>query len=194
MAHARFWIILGTVLALSQAAHAVDVPFSGTLTANDPVFNRPLSGNPPSSLSGVGTAVSYDVLPFYVTVNDTYLAETLSATLSPGTADDTFIVLYQTAFNAATPLANAVIADDDTGTGSLSLFTKALTAGTQYYLVITTFSNGALGAYTGHLDSTTGLGQVVLGSVVPEVPTSAMMLGALGALGLLLRRRQNPAR
>jgi hypothetical protein len=186
----RSWVTLGTMLGLSQVAFAVDVPFSGALSATDPTFNRTLVGNPPTSLSGVGTAVSYDLLPFYVTLNDTYLAETLSATLSPGTADDTFIAIYQTAFNPLSPLTNVVIADDDTGVGNLSLATKALTAGTQYYLVVTSFSNGAFGNYTGHLDSTTGLGQVVLGAV-PELPTSAMMLLSLGMAGALLRTRQN---
>ncbi len=188
----RSWVALGSLLGLSQAVWAVDVPFFGALSATDPTYNRTLSGSPPVGLSGAGTAVSYDLLPFYVTLNDTYLAETLSATLSPGTADDTFIAVYQTAFNPLTPLVNVVVADDDAGVGNLSLATKALTAGTQYYLVVTSFSNGAFGSYTGHLNSSTGLGQVVLGAV-PELPTSAMMLLSLGMAGALLsshRQRQ----
>ncbi len=189
MRSVRSWVALGTMLGLSQLALAVDVPFAGTLSATDPTYNRTLSGNPPSGLSAAGTAVRYDVLPFYVTLNDTYLAETLSAVFSPGTADDTFITIYQNAFNPLAALTNALIADDDSGAGSLSLATKALTASTQYYLVVTSFSNGALGDYTGHLNSSTGLGQVVIGAV-PELPTSAMMLLSLGAVGGLLRSRQ----
>lgn len=182
-------IALSTLLGLSQAALAVDVPFSGALTVSDPIYNRTLTGNPPGGLSGVGTTVSYDVLPFYVTLNSTYVAETLSAAFSPGTADDTFITIYQTAFNPLAPLTNAIIADDDGGVGALSLATRALTAGTQYFLVVTSFGNFALGSYTGHLDSTTGVGQVVLGAV-PELPTSAMMLLALALGGAVLRSRQ----
>ncbi len=191
MRSVQSWLVLGTMLGLSQTALAVSVPFSGALSVTDPTYNRTLSGNPPTSLSGVGTAVSYDVFPFYVTVNDTYLAETLSAAFSPGTADDTFITLYQTAFNPLAALTNAVIADDDAGAGNLSLVNKALTAGTQYFLVVTSFGNGAFGNYSGRLDSATGLGQVVLGAV-PELPTSAMMLLALALGGALVRARQKP--
>jgi hypothetical protein len=71
----------------------------------------------------------------------------------------------------------------------LSLASKALTAGTQYYLVVTSFTNGQLGNYTGHLNSATGLGQVVLGAV-PELPTSSMMLLSLCAVGARVRARQ----
>jgi hypothetical protein len=194
MRSVRSWVALSTMLGLSQVALAVDVPFSGTLSVSDPTYNRTLGGNPPTGLSGVGSAVTYDVLPFYVTASSTYVAETLSAnfTLPTGafSADDTFITIYQTAFNPAAALTNAIIADDDGGGGSgLSLATKALTAGTQYYLVVTSFTNGQLGDYTGHLNSTTGVGQVVLGAV-PELPTSAMMLLSLGAVGALTRARQ----
>jgi hypothetical protein len=185
----RSWVLAGTVLGLAQAALAVDVPFAGTLSPNDPVYNRTLSGNPPGGLSAVGTAVTYDLYPFYVSANGTYLAETLSARFAPGTADDTFITIYQGSFNAGAPLANAIIADDDSGVGGLSLATKALTSGTQYYLVVTSFANGQLGDYTGHLNSTNNLGQVILGAV-PELPTSTLMLSAMAVVALAARRRR----
>lgn len=180
--------IASALLVFAQASSAASVPIAGALAASDPVFNRPLSGNPPSGLSAAGTAVSYDAYPFFVTGADTYSLQTLSAAFAPGTADDTFIVLYQTAFNAAAPLTNVLQADDDAGPGSLSLITRALNPGIQYFLVFTSFSNGAFGNYTGSIDNA-GAGTAVLG-VVPEPSTALMMLGALAAGGLLAKRRR----
>jgi hypothetical protein len=39
---------------------------NGATTSTSPTFTRPLSGNPPISLSGVGTAVHYNTLTFTV--------------------------------------------------------------------------------------------------------------------------------
>lgn len=185
----RSLALAGGLLALSSVAMAASQPFAGTLSAGDPVFNRPLTGVPPTGLSAVGTAVSYDLLPFYVTAAGNYTLQTLSASFSPGTPDDTFLVLYQTAFNPAAPLTNVLHADDDAGPGGLSLFTRPLTPGTQYYLVATSFSNGAFGSYTGSIDNDGAMSTVIFG-MVPEPASALMMLSALGMGGLLARRRQ----
>ncbi len=182
------WALGAALLGLAQTASAGSAPFAGNLGANDPTFNRPLQGNPPTGLSGVGTAVRYDLLPFYVTAPDTYLMQTLSASLSPGSADDTFIVLYQNSFNSASPLVNALRADDDNGPGGLSLMSYALSPSVQYYLVVTSFSNGALGDYTGSITNP-GNGMAVLG-VVPEPSSAMMMLTALAIGGLAAARRR----
>jgi hypothetical protein len=185
-------LALGLVAAgFMSAAGAATTPFSGALSAADPVFNRPLSGAPPTGLSGVGTGVSYDLLPFFVTANASYTIETLSASFATGTPDDTFIVLYQNSFSAAAPLTNALVADDDAGVGFLSLATANLTAGTQYFLVVTSFANGQFGNYTGSI-SALGNATAILG-VVPEPSTSAMMLAALGLGGLVAARRKRQA-
>ena len=184
----RSWVFAGTMLGLAQMASAATLPFAGTLSAGDPTFNRPLSGNPPSGLSGAGTAVSYDLFPFFVTAGDSYTLQTLSALLSPGTPDDTFMVLYQTSFNPASPLANILQADDDAGAGGLSLITRALLPGVQYIMVVTSFSNGAFGAYTGSI-SNPGAGTAVLGAV-PEPSSAMMMLAALAVGGLVFARRR----
>jgi hypothetical protein len=183
------WALGAALLGAAQFAAAATTPFVGTLSGTDPTFNRPLAGNPPGGLSGVGTAVSYDLLPFYVTAADTFTMRTTSASLSPGTADDTFIVLYQNAFNAGAPLANALQADDDSGPGALSQMSRALAPGVQYYLVVTSFSNGALGDYTGNIQNP-GNGAAVLG-LVPEPSTAMMMIAALAVGGLAASRRRN---
>lgn len=188
MKTARSWVFMGSLLGLASLASAATAPFVGTLAATDPVFNRPLVGNPPPGLSGVGTAVSFDVFPFFVTAADTYSLATLSANLLPVPADDTFMVLYQTSFSATAPLTNVLQADDDAGPGGLSLITRALVPGTQYVMVVTTFSNSTFGDYTGSI-SNAGAGTAVFG-LVPEPSTALMMLGALAAGGLVAARRR----
>lgn len=188
------WLLQTTLILLACFAgskvQADDVTYSYTLTGADPTFNRTLAGNPPTGLSGVGTAVSYYLQPFYVNVSDSYTLETIAATLAPNTADDTFLILYQDAFNPATPLVNALQADDDAGAGSLSLISnRPLTAGTQYFLVTTTFNNGALGDITTRIANVTTGNTAVLGFVaVPEPATLAFAGAGLFAAGLGYQR------
>jgi hypothetical protein len=185
----RFGLGLAAVSLMSLAS-AATTNFAGMLSASDPTFNRPLSGTPPGGLSAAGTAVSYDLYPFFVTAAASFTLQTLSANLAPNTADDTFIVLYQNAFNPLAPLSNAISADDDSGAGALSLITATLNPGVQYYLVSTAFFNGAFGDYTGSI-SATGAPAAILGMLpVPEPSTALMMLSALGLGGLVAARRR----
>jgi MYXO-CTERM domain-containing protein len=178
-------------VALSQVAMAAPVNFAGTLSATDPTYNRTVSGNPPSGLSGVGTAVSYDVFAFTVSLTETYSVGTLSAAFTTGTADDTFITVYQNLFNPAAALSNVVQADDDAGPGFLSLITRTLNAGTQYFLVVTSFNNGQRGDYTGQFTNA-GNGVVTVdgGATVPTPSTLALVPLALAGLALTRRRRK----
>ena len=176
------------VLGLASLATAASTPFAGALTVNDPTFNRPQAGNPPTLLSAIGTSTSYDVFAFYVTAPDTYTLQTHSAAFAPGAADDTFIVLYQNTFAPATALANALQANDDNGASSLSLVAHPLSPGIQYFLVVTSYINGAFGNYTGSI-SNAGAGEAVLGAV-PEPSSALMMLAALGVGGLAAARRR----
>lgn len=151
--------------------------YSGALSTTDPTFARPLAGTPPTSVSTTSNAVFYDVQPFFVTAAGSYTFEQTSAF-------DDFMVLYSGAFNPALPLVNALDADDDDGAGNDSLITRNLLPGVQYFLVNTSFGNGATGAYSVSVINSPN-GVAVLG-IVPEPAT----LGALAAFSLVALRRR----
>ena len=186
----KFALAAGACAAASWSS-AAPLNIAGALSASDPIYNRVLSGNPPPGLSGNGTAVSYDIYNFYVTVTGSYRMETLSAAFTTFTADDTFITLYLgSGFTAATPLVGALQADDDAGVGALSLINRNLLANTNYSLVITSFNNGQFGNYTGIIAAAVGqAGDVIAGTVPVSAPaTGALVALALASLALTSRR------
>jgi len=132
--------------------------YSATVTAA-PTFNRPTSC---TTLSGVGTAVGFHVQQFTVSASGSYTAGMTASTFSDA---DGFAIIYQNAFTPATPLVNCVALDDDAGPGNFPLVTATLNAGTQYFLVTTTFANGVTGDFTNTLD---GPGTVTLVGAGPS--------------------------
>lgn len=115
--------------------------FNGLLDGSDPIFNRPNVGIPPTSLSDVGTAVSYDLVPINIATTGLYDISTTSTW-------DNFLILYNVGgFNAASPLTNALVANDDLVSSS-SGFSYNFTSPGTYYLVICSFKNGVTGPHT----------------------------------------------
>jgi hypothetical protein len=177
-------LAMSVVAASASPAAAVTYTLTGALTAGDPTFNRTLDGNPPTSLSGVGTAVHYDTLSFAVSAAGSY-----TFLLNSGTGGfDTFLSLYAGTFNPASALTNILQANDDLNGLTTSGFARTLAAGTSYTAVFTAFANTGLGAYTFTLD---GPGTVTPAGTpsVPEPASWAMMILGTGAIGGALRRR-----
>lgn len=177
----------GSLLALGAlliAAPAAAQTFTGTTTLNDPVYNRPLAGTPPTGLSGVGTAVHYNLLPFTVTTSGSY--SFLLTGLTPVNWD-TFLGLHAGSFSPTSPLSTAVVYNDDFPGIGRSGFTASLLTGTSYFGVITGFDNDDVGAWSLVI---TGPGRAVTGAgAVPEPSSWALMIIGFGAVGGAMRRR-----
>lgn len=166
--------------ALLAGSAVADVEVYNGDTTGGSTFNRALAGNPPTGLSGVGTAVRYEVVPMYVDIGASVLFDITAA----GDGFDTFMHLYGPGgFNPGSALSNVIIGDDDAGTGSNSLFTTNLSGATQYYVVVSGFDNADFGTYTLQMSSSSA--NITIGNV-PAPGALAM----LGVAGLVARRRR----
>lgn len=178
-------------LVFALAATVASPAFAGTTvftgnTTGGPVYNRPLSGTPPTGLSAVGTAVRYVVTPFTVTVSGNY-------NFLNSSTHDSFFGVHRNLFNPATPLLNALAYDDDSGPGSDSAITAlGLLAGVSYFAVSSGFANTDFGRFTLTID---GPGNIIGagggGGGVPEPATWAMLIFGFAGIGAALRRRRN---
>ena len=113
-----------------------------------PTFNRPVANgnNPPVALSGIGIDSPYTVRRIWVSAAGRY---TFFGDYSntDNSFTDGYIFVYNGSFNAAAPLSNCLIGNDDIGTGTGNAFTGVsvnLPAAGNYYVVSTTFNTGTL--------------------------------------------------
>ncbi len=123
-------------------------------TTGDPTFNRPSTvgdGTAGScTLSGVGTAVSYEATAFTPDRDSQYAIETDYAD-----GFDGYLLLYEGPFDPTMPCVNLIALDDDFGgaTGGGSRIEDVmLMGGTTYTIVVTGFDNLDAGAYTGFVE------------------------------------------
>jgi hypothetical protein len=109
-------------------------------------FDRPTSGNPPTTLSGV--IACYDAKGFMVSQPGVYTITMISGVLTDAPSNDAFGVLYRNPFDKTAPLTNVIVSDDDSGPDLLPSFVVTLQPAQPYILVATTFDAGVSGTYT----------------------------------------------
>lgn len=144
-------------------------------TTGMPTYHRALQGF--SGLSGVGTAVHYEVFQFTVSTTGSYSWQ------NTATGWDNFTFIYANSFNPAAALTNGLYSNDDNPSVGLSGFSTTLTAGNTYFYVVAGFDNDDQGAWRVDVTSTSG-GQVIL---VPA--PGALALAGFGLLAVGRRRR-----
>jgi PEP-CTERM motif len=150
-------------------------------TTGAPTFNRPIEDL--SALSAVGTAVHYATLSFSAGIGGDYTFLTTGSF-------DTFSILYQGSFSPTSPLARAMVANDDllAPPFTTSGFVGSLVAGSPYVLVTTGFDNTSAGAFSVTIG---GPGSI---TVIPEPSSYALLALGLLAMATRQRARRDPGR
>lgn len=162
-------VILAAQACFSGGADAAAV-VAGALDGTYPTWNR--ISDRSNGLGGFVDSAN-DTLPYEVLeIRTTVAGDVLTATMQGATQFDSFLALYS-AFNPATPQANILAANDDSGGYPHAQLTKsALAANISYFLVITSYSNTANPVYP--LYGSYGLNLGGSFTVVPKGTTTAV--------------------
>jgi hypothetical protein len=178
------YFVAAAAIILSSPALAVTTTIVGN-NLGGPTYNRVIEAG--NSLSGVGTAVTYQTYAFNVSTAGAYTITADSSALF-----DTFLVLYKNTFDPSSALTNFVVASDDT-TGSVlsaSQFTQSLTTNTNYIAVVSGYSNFDAGRYALTFSGPAAVNFNSLVSAAPEPATWGMMILGFGLAGAALRRKR----
>ncbi|GAB3713717.1 hypothetical protein GCM10027592_53160 [Spirosoma flavus] len=119
--------------------------FSGGVTASSPTYVRNADGDDKTVYISGGKTVYFQSFSFTAPSSGNQTFEIISSSF---TNNDSFLSLYQTSFNPASPATNFLHSDDDSGEGFLSKLTHNLTAGTTYIVVVSPYSTNGVGNYT----------------------------------------------
>jgi hypothetical protein len=177
------FVVAASLLYATQASAAFHF-YSGDTTGS-PTYNRTLEGEPPASLSAVGTDVAYDTLTFQVSADGVYRFRSFVEGAFSTPAWDNFLFLYSGSFNPSAALTSVLVGNDDfNGNIGRSGFDLALNTGTTYVLVTTGFTNEDFGIYRNLI---LGPGSIV---PVPEPGTYALMFAGLAVVGFVASRRR----
>ncbi|WP_332368244.1 M36 family metallopeptidase [Spirosoma telluris] len=116
-----------------------------TLSTSSPTYVR---GNGDDiTVYSAGRSVYYQAFTFVAPSSGPQTFEIIAASLSD-TFNDTYLSLYQTSFNPASPATNFLHGDDDSGKDYMSKFTHSLTQGVTYIVVVATYAGGVTGSFT----------------------------------------------
>lgn len=146
---------IGSYVVCQQAAIPLGEGLVVSTTTSNTV-NGQLTTFSPTYVRGSGDNITvyipdwkvyYQAFTFTVPVSGTQTFNIVAASLTDG-YNDTYLSLYQTAFNPASPATNFLRGDDDSGPGLLSSLTHSLTQGTTYVLVVSTYDEGVTGGFT----------------------------------------------
>jgi hypothetical protein len=179
----RKWLGLAAgavALCAASAAPAAVLDVYGD-TTNAPTFHRPFhTGTPPTTID----MRDFHFEAFSFSVSETGLYTGRVTSISPVRWDNV-LGLYDTSFDPTQPLENVLVYKDDT-IGLDAQFETLLTAGKTYVAVVTGYHDYSAGSYRLTFD---GSGTVTPTPGVPEPATWAMMIGGMGLVGGVMRRR-----
>lgn len=173
------------LLAFGNASASAS--YSGVLDGSSPTFQNPLSGTCASC--------AYDVQAFTVDTDGLYTIDAFY----PGDTGldenlDGYLILYADGFDPM-DAATGIIGSDDDGPGGSNtsqILDIALTAGTTYFLVTTSFDDAptSFGQNLGPFENTiAGAGNVTLVGAPIPVPAAVWLLGS-ALIGLGATRRK----
>ncbi len=175
--------ILGVGIVEICPAQAATLTYSGD-TTGAPTWHRPISGNPPTQLSGA-VATRYDVFSFTIDAGGSY-------SFNNSASYDSYGFLYQGSFDPASPLTNVIVGNDGdsniTGADDYYGFTTNLSTGTNYFLVTTGYRNEYFGSFTTTIDGPGNVNNVNAATSVPEPFT---IIGTLvgGTAAMRMRKK-----
>jgi hypothetical protein len=141
-------LLLLAALAVSVVCtvHAWTATLTGN-TKDQPAWKRPIAdrNNAPSVLTGIGHKVPFLACPFNVSADGNY--DFLGTSTVPAGWDG-YSLVHKDSFDSTQPLVNVLIANDDfPAPGKTGFNGVNLSAGHQYFFVMTGFGNLDLGEY-----------------------------------------------
>lgn len=121
---------------------------NGLLTNVSPTYVR-ADGNNATVYVASGVTAYYQTFTFVAPSSGNTSFEIIDANLTGSDPYDSYMSIYQTAFDPASPATNFLRGDDDSGTLQYSSkIIENLVAGTTYIIVISTYSSDVTGAFT----------------------------------------------
>lgn len=168
VSHGFFQYAAMAVIALSSWAHAATT--TTATVSSGTTFN--VASSPLGGIAGceiVPGSHSYGTSSFTTGAAATY---SFKGTGYTGTLSDPFLAIYQGTFDPANPTTNLVGCNDDESTSDrMPRFSAALSAGTTYVMVVTSYGSGAQN------------GTVTFSSGIEPTLTLASLSTYLGATG-----------